>query len=348
MSHKIIEADVMDGLKQIPDGAIQCVVTSPPYWGLRDYGVAGQIGLEPSIDEYLSKMVRVFAEVHRALRDDGTLWLNMGDSYTGSCKGAWAQEEKQKENYVPQPGGAVASMPKAPQGLKPKNLVGMPWRLALALQADGWYLRSDVIWAKPNAMPESVKDRPSLSHEYVFLLTKSARYFYDNEAVKEPLAESTIKRPETLEFKDTRPNVGGVNGKGSNDRRGAVNKQDAGHRRYNGFNDRWNDSDLPSVRNLRTVWTIPTQPFPDAHFATFPRALVERCLKAGTSQKGAVVSKTAPCIVLDPFCGSGTTGLVARRMGLHFVGIELNPEYANMARDRIEKDAPLFNRGVEV
>ncbi len=258
----IWEGDVRDALREMPDNTVQCVVTSPPYLGLRDYGVAGQIGLEPTVEEYVVVMVEVFREVRRVLRPDGTLWLNLGDSYNGSG-GAGG-------DYGP--GGLRDGQPRYPgrrlNGLKPKDLIGVPWRVAFALQTDGWYLRSDIIWAKPNPMPESVTDRPTKSHEYVFLLSKSPQYFYDADAIREPHQDPRVvdgryqgsgtNRPDYV------PNTQGFRSGG----KGIVMK----HRDYN-----------PAGRNRRTVWTIPTQPFPEAHFATFPEELPRLCILAGTS-----------------------------------------------------------------
>ena len=317
MKHTILNGDVLDGLRSLPDACVQCVVTSPPYWGLRDYGVEGQIGLEPTPEEHVEKMIEVFREVKRVLRDDGVLWLNLGDSFAD------------------------------------KDLVGIPWRVAFALQADGWYLRSDIIWSKPNPMPESVTDRPTKSHEYVFLFAKSKKYYYDAEAVRE--------KHESL--------------------------KDLGRSQTDYCN--------PAGRNRRTVWEIPTQPTPEAHFATFPEALVEPCIKAGTSERGACpkcgapwrrvveiersdvprynsksagrrdcnygdsdsttlrarkivvrggdwqpsctcgTEETVPCTVLDPFGGSGTVAKVARDLGRSSILIELNPEYVGIAKKRL-------------
>jgi DNA modification methylase len=358
--------DCIEVLKRLPAESVQCVVTSPPYYGLRDYGHAGQIGLEQTPDDYVAKMVEVFREVRRVLRDDGTVWLNIGDSYAGSNKGTMADGSvvggpKQRTNQ----GTMLGAIPKTAkiEGCKPKDLIGIPWMLAFALRADGWYLRQDIIWHKPNPMPESVADRCTKAHEYVFLLSKSPRYYFDAEAVKESA-------------------VGG-----------------------------------DEKRNRRSVWTIPTRPFKEAHFAVMPEALVEPCVLAGTSEKGccaacgapnkrvtgrpcaqcsaliptqgkecsacghrntewqaeresnpatragesetagplvarktdltpksivagwepscACGAETAPCVVLDPFTGSGTVAVVAERHGRSFVGAELNPEYAQIAWGRI-------------
>ena len=295
MKIKIINADVIEGLRSLPDQSVQCCVTSPPYWGLRDYGVEGQIGLEPSPEEYVARLVEVFREVRRVLRDDGTMWLNLGDSYNGSG-GAGG-------DYGPK--GLKAGQPKYPgrhiQSLKPKDLVGIPWRVAFALQADGWYLRSDIIWAKPNPMPESVTDRPTKAHEYMFLLTKQARYFYDADAVRESNISSTTRV------------ISSESSKSINNH----DRNDSGVMRVGGN---------PLGRNRRSVWTIPTHPTPEAHFAVFPEALVEPCVKAG--------SKSGDTI-LDPFSGSGTVALVARRLNRSSIGIELNPEYVQIQKKRL-------------
>jgi DNA modification methylase len=294
--------DVREVLAELPDESVHCVVTSPPYWGLRDYAVEGQLGLEPTPDQYIHNMVAVFREVRRVLRRDGTCWLNIGDSYTstawgGSVHGTGGATEKQATNI-----GSFHES-RARTGLKPKDLCGIPWRLAFALQQDGWYLRAEIIWAKPNPMPESVTDRPTKAHEQVFLLTRSPRYFYDAGAVREPPAESVIAR--------SAYKVGGVK------RDASRNDHDQG--------ERCSFSDFLAGRNLRSVWEIPTEPFPQAHFATYPQALVERCVKAGCPEDGTV---------LDPFIGSGTTALVARRLGRKCIGIELSPEYAQICLDR--------------
>lgn len=256
----VIEGDALKSLQRIPSSTIQCVVTSPPYWGLRDYGVEDQIGLEAELQQFINRLVAVFSEVRRVLKDEGTLWLNIGDGYTSGNRG-WRAPDKKN------PARAMNVRPDTPAGLKSKDLIGVPWRLAFALQADGWYLRSDVVWNKPNAMPESVKDRPTRSHEYVFLLSKSEHYQYDHTAVLEP----------------------------------------------NG-------------RNRRSVWNINTQPTPHAHFATFPPALVEPCILASTKEGD---------FVLDPFFGSGTVGIVCEALSRRYVGIELNPDYVQLATSRL-------------
>ena len=265
MRHEIICGDVLAGLRSLPDACVQCVVTSPPYWGLRDYGVEGQIGLEPTPEEHVEKMVEVFREVRRVLRDDGVVFLNYGDCYAATGKsGGGDQGERWKDHGADFTGPKGGKWRPAPDGLKPKDLVGMPWRIAFALQADGWYLRSDIIWSKPNPMPESVTDRPTKSHEYVFLLAKQERYFYDADAVHEPTTSDRVRGPAKHPPKDTNGNDG-------------LCRRPIGE---------W--------RNRRTVWEIATQPTPEAHFATMPEALVEPCIKAGTSERGCCPVCGAP------------------------------------------------------
>jgi DNA modification methylase len=317
MSIQIIEGDCRDVLATLPDQSVHCCVTSPPYFGLRDYGVDGQIGLEPTPNEFVAELVAVFREMRRVLRDDGTLWLNLGDSYVTTPPGNKSKPKDVDGLYGRRQDmqighgedrDAIWACGKS-SGLPHKNLLGMPWRVAFALQADGWYLRQDIIWHKPNPMPESVTDRCTKAHEYVFLLSKSARYFYDQAAIAEPVAPSTIERlAQDVE-----------NQQGSDRVPGKTN----GTMRAVGSD----------TRNARSVWTIATQPFKEAHFATFPPDLAERCIKAGSPVGGTV---------LDPFGGAGTTGLVADRLQRNAVLIELNPAYADIARRRIAGDAPLF------
>lgn len=307
MNWRVIHGDVLDGLRSLEAESVQCVVTSPPYWGLRDYGVDGQIGLEKTPEEWVDKMVAVFREVRRVLRKDGTVWLNVGDGYVGAGHGPGGKGDEHGQR-VRRPTPAKGT------NLKPKNLMMMPARLALALQADGWWLRSDIIWAKPNPTPESVTDRPTSSHEHVFLLAKAARYFYDADAVRETLV-GTIHKPGNNFHPDK---VRGPNARG-------------GHSQWEDTKDRaWGN---PAGRNLRNVWTIPTQPYPEAHFATYPERLVEPCIKAGSKLDDTV---------LDPFCGSGTTGVVALKLGRAFIGIELKEEYVRLAEKRIGRAMPLF------
>jgi DNA modification methylase len=366
--------DVRNRLSELADGSVQTCVTSPPYWGLRDYGNGDQIGLEQNPDQYVKQMVEVFREVKRVLSDDGTLWLNLGDSYSGYGKGpAGNLGAKNNERHLEHKHSAIV-----PEGLKPKDLVGIPWRVAFALQADGWFLRQDIIWAKPNPMPESVTDRCTKSHEYIFLLSKSAKYYYDNEAIKEP----TLTNDTSIRDRDnTRLN------------------NTPGRTHMNGLKN-----NNYETRNKRDVWTINTKPFKGAHFAVMPEALVEPCVLAGTSEAGACAmcrkpyvriiekgeiaeretrdhlvnvipgrdkpsrmqskhmlaipkstvgwsqacdcetSDVVPCTVLDPFTGSGTVAVVSLRLGRSFVGVELNPEYAEIAEKRITDSNPLFNQ----
>jgi DNA modification methylase len=320
-------------MAELEPESVHCVVTSPPYWGLRDYGVPGQLGLEPTPEEYVANMVGVFREVRRVLRDDGTVWLNLGDSYaTGAGKAS-------------SPGGGRMPLP----GLKPKDLVGIPWRVAFALQADGWYLRSDIIWAKPNPMPESVTDRPTKAHEYLFLLTKSARYHYDAEAVREPAQDWSVGGPGRGIAATTHyhPDNGGNEGLGklaarykAARRHGVPDGWATGPGSHSTVDHSTRDRNngptetVPVVkagRNIRSVWTIATQPYPGAHFATFPEKLVEPCVKAGSPPDG---------VVLDPFAGSGTVGRVANRLGRRAILIDLSADYIDQAMLR-NAQAPL-------
>ena len=280
----------------------QMCVTSPPYFGLRDYGHDGQIGLENTPEEYIAAMVDVFRCVRDVLADDGTVWLNIGDSYA-AAGGAQVQGTKQAKGS--QAGAWNGETRKPPQGIKPKDLIGIPWMLAFALRADGWYLRQDIIWHKPNPMPESVRDRCTKAHEYVFLLSKSEKYHYDAEAVMEPVAESTVARlnQPTLHQQEGSPRVPGK----TNGNMKAVGRTDK--------------------RNRRSVWTVATRPYKGAHFATFPPALIEPCILAGSRQGD---------IVLDPFMGSGTTAQVALQYGRQYIGCELNDDYRHLQEERID------------
>lgn len=373
MSHRILIGDCREQLRTLPDKSVHCVITSPPYFGLRDYGHDGQIGQEVSPQEFVEAMLSVFREVHRVLRDDGTLWLNLGDSYAGSGKGRNADGTANVDPNSKQAtslGTILGTLQKAtPDGLKAKDLMGIPWEVALALRNDGWYLRQDIIWNKPNAMPSSVNDRCTTSHEYIFLLTKKPRYYYDAEAIKEPAIYAGDNR-----------------GARKDSRRGTEANSMSGT--------------TGAMKNRRSVWTINTKPYKGAHFATFPTTLVEPCILAGTSEYGCCAdcgtpyvrlvekgepilqawsSKGAgqydieeqamrrtgieqgstlkhvvptitvgwerdcscetdeivPCTVLDPFAGSGTTLAVAKGLGRNGVGCELNPEYAKLAEKRI-------------
>ena len=321
MTTRILIGDVREQLETLPDQSVQCCVTSPPYYGLRDYGVAGQIGLEPTLAEYIATMVDVFRGVRRVLRDDGTLWLNIGDSYHTDSpvrkSSAEAFSDTWDPNQTASRGGLRKSAAKSGT-FKNKDLMMVPARLAIALQDDGWYLRSDIIWAKPNPMPESVRDRPTSAHEHIFLLTKQAKYFWDQDAIREPQATADRSKFQTGEEEPGRyPKRYGLEGshalRGKNPER-LLN---------------------PLGGNVRNVWSIPTHAFPDAHFATFPPEIPRRCIKAG-SREGDTI--------LDPFGGAMTTMLEAERLNRHGIAIELNPEYAEIGRKRLYNDAPLFSQ----
>lgn len=300
MTIEILRGDCRDVLGGPPDGSVNCCVTSPPYFGLRDYGVEGQLGLEPTPDEFVSAMVEVFREVRRVLRDDGTLWLNLGDSYAND--GKWGGSTGGKHASALH-GNSGIGRRLLTTGLKPKDLIGIPWRVAFALQADGWYLRQDIIWHKPNPMPESVTDRCTKAHEYIFLFAKSERYYFDADAIKEQAVSNH------------------ASGNGFKGRQGgAIHMPMSGGA---GTADQW----LPGgMRNRRSVWTVSTKPFKGAHFATFPPDLIDPCVLAGCPVDGTV---------LDPFFGAGTTGLVAQKHGRNCVGIELNPDYIAIANERL-------------
>lgn len=337
--------DALTVLRTLPAESVHCCVTSPPYWGLRDYGVAGQLGLEPTLAEYLQGLVAVFEEVRRVLRPDGTCWVNMGDSYASS-----SLSNRGRGKATPRRNGhgklqstREASNPcrlPPPAGMKPKDMLGQPWRLAFALQDAGWYLRSEIIWHKPSPMPEAVRDRPTRSHEQLFLLTKRARYFYDAAAIMEPVAGTANPRRAAFDAmramnrrrstkadptQSAAPLPPKEAGRGEQRlRQSLAMGRGAGWREAPGM--------LVERRNCRSVWRIASAPFKGAHFATYPPALVRPCILAGCPLGGTV---------LDPFTGSGTTGVVAVQHGRHFVGIELNPEYAEMARRRIDAADPI-------
>lgn len=324
MINEILVGDVLERLKELPEESVNCCVTSPPYWGLRDYGIKGQIGLEATPYEYIERMVEVFRRVRRVLRADGTVWLNLGDSYATGAGSARSPGGKcfGKQNEVVDSCSFPLSQPNRMPiaGLKPKDLIGIPWRVALALQADGWWLRSDIVWAKPNCMPESVQDRPTRSHEYIFLLSRSERYFYDAAAIREKATYAAPNSPESIKT---------PYGQGFA-RRAKADKQRGHSRRHDGFNDRWDkmerEEQVANGRNKRDVWTVSPQPFTEAHFATFPEALIAPCILAGCPPGG---------VVLDPFMGAGTTAIVSLKAGRQYMGIEINPEYAKIAEARI-------------
>lgn len=321
---------------------VQMCVTSPPYFGLRDYGHVGQLGLEATPSEYVERMVEVFRLVRELLADDGVLWLNIGDSYanygTGGNGATGGRDKSTLQSQMP-PIGTTPVKRTVPPGLKQKDLIGIPWMLAFALRADGWYLRSDIIWAKKNCMPESVLDRPTRSHEYIFLLSKNANYYYDSDAIKEPaiydvdgtgtaarkaIASDGDKRP--AGFKDA-SKFGGKNG----------DKQRGHSRRHAGFNDRWDnmtkEEQCTGMRNKRDVWSVATKPYSGAHFAVFPEELIEPCILAG-SRPGD--------IVLDPFFGSGTTGQVSQNLGRRWIGCELQEDYESLQKQRTAQSGMVF------
>lgn len=332
MGVAILRGDCREVLPTLTAESVNCVVTSPPYFGLRDYGCAGQIGLEASPDEFVDELVAVFRETRRVLRSDGTLWLVIGDSYAND--GKWGGHTGGK--HVKALHCSPIGRNKRYTGLKPKDLIGIPWMVAFALRSDGWWLRSDNIWSKPNPMPESVTDRCTKSHEYLFMLSKSASYYYDADAIKEPAIYSGLANQDDSGFK----NPESFNGKHKTGFRSSTPRADKqrGHsRRHAGFNARWDSMERTEqcggTRNKRSVWEVAPHPYPDAHFATFPPALIEPCILAGCPPGGTV---------LDPFGGAGTTGMVADRLGRNAILIELNPEYAAMAERRIKSDAGIF------
>lgn len=316
--YNIVEGDALTKLKEIKDQTIQCCITSPPYFSLRDYQVEGQIGLEKTYPEYLTKLVEVFREVHRVLKDDGTCWIVIGDSYAGSWGNQSRKENQGKQRPITKeqiqnfkPYGNLENATKTGSrertpGLKPKDLMGIPWRLAFALQEDGWWLRQDIIWSKVNCMPHPITDRCVSSHEYIFLLSKSQRYFFDHIAIREPAVSkkgsgNNFKRKDRLSFMDKE-------GPRGNDKK-------------------WDN--VGGLRNKRSVWTIKNSPFHGGHVATFPLALIEPMILAGTK---------ADDLILDPFSGAGTVGVGCKIHSRNFLGIELNPAYCEMARDRINKN----------
>jgi DNA modification methylase len=309
-TNRIFIGDAAEVLANLPDNSIDCCVTSPPYFGLRDYGVNGQIGLENTPAMYVAKLVRVFDEVRRVLKPEGTLWLNIGDSYAGSGRGKGDINRKglqQKVSFV----GDKFDKPYKMDGYKSKDLIGIPWMLAFALRSNGWYLRQEIIWHKPNPMPESVRDRCTKSHESIFLLTKQPRYYFNHEAMLEPA--------------------------GYDGRKNLVKKASQKYLQTNtgapvqtlakGGGERWRVINGQFVRNKRDVWTVPTQGFKGAHFATFPPDLIKPCVLAGCPPGG---------IVLDPFFGAGTTGVVAKQLDRYYIGIELNPDYVIIAEERLK------------
>ena len=368
--YTIIEGDCIKQMDSLAEGCVQTCITSPPYFGLRDYGGGDdEIGQEDTVEGYVAKMVEVFRSVRRVLRDDGTVWLNLGDSYMSAKNCAPPPQTVANGNFRSMPTDFVPANRKDQKGLKNKDLIGIPWRVAFALQADGWYLRQDIIWSKPNPMPESVEDRCTKSHEYIFLLSKSQKYYYDSDAIKEPAQNWGTRDRSEMRDGTTDPKL-----------------------KHHGLKGKeWEENPM---KNKRSVWTVTTKPFKGAHFATFPKDLIEPCVLAGTSAHGCcstcgapwrrVVEKTGefqrrwstnnadgspynsqgsmqntysttgweptckcadasvvPCAVLDPFTGSGTTCVVALNHNCRFIGTELNPDYIKIARDRIADEAPM-------
>lgn len=306
--NKIYQGNCIEVLKTFEDNSINCCITSPPYYGLRDYGVDGQIGNEETPDEYVSKLVSVFLEVKRVLKDDGTLWLNLGDSWLGTGGDRkYPSNNKvfndiQKQN--PKDGRYKRNSKMRESGLKSKDLIGIPWMVAFALRQSGWYLRQDIIWSKGNPMPESVKDRCTKSHEYIFLLSKSRKYYFDNEAIKEPAVTAPKARDKNAEGYQADYTKG--------------DRFSKGKRVYG----------ADGFRNKRDVWNVNIKPCKEAHFATYPDTLIEPCVLAGCPEDG---------VILDPFIGSGTTGIVSKRHNRNYVGIELNPSYIEIAENRINE-----------
>lgn len=326
---QIITGDALSVLRRISDNYIDCCVTSPPYYGLRDYGVKGQIGLEETPQEYIDNLVSVFREVRRVLKDSGTLWINIADSYARSGKVAWKNKNGQKENYVLDPNSKPVLMPKTFDGIKAKDLIGIPWELALALRNDGWYLRQDIIWYKPNCMPESVKDRCTKSHEYIFLLSKSEKYYFNYDAIEEPAVGFNNILPAGSKGTLT-PNSRRRKGNAKTFRGGGAytSGKSFDNNTYIDRISHGNATNETGLRRKRSVWSVATVGSKEAHFATFPEKLIEPCILAGCPIGG---------IVLDPFLGSGTTAIVALNNDREYIGIELNPNYVEMAKCRLSK-----------
>ena len=303
-----LQGDVFDKLKELDDNSIDCVVTSPPYWGLRDYGVLGQLGLEPTYQEHIQNIVKLFRVMKPKLKDSATVWLNYGDSYAATVNGTKAKDIKNDDRgFVDKPFSTIQG------SIKPKDLVMIPNRIAIALQDDGWWIRSEIIWHKPNPMPESTKDRPTSCHEKIWLITKSKKYYYDADAIREPVAQGTITRLSEKNLKNQKGSTRGNGGMKPNGNMKAVGNME--------------------TKNKRNVWTITTKPCKEAHFATFPKDLIEPCIKAGCPEGG---------VVLDPFGGSGTTGIVAKSLNRTAILIELNPSYIEIAKKRIDKELGMF------
>lgn len=345
----VINIDCLDGLKGLPDKSVYCCVTSPPYFGLRNYGVDGQFGLEETPEMYVEKMVALFREIRRVLKNNGTVWLNLGDSYWGGKgRSGFASAENNppgrfnKDAHNIGKKGWLRPADAKHEFIKPKDLIGIPWTVAIALRNDGWYLRSDIIWAKPNPMPESVKDRPTRSHEHIFLLTKSKKYYYDHAAIMQPVADSSVQRLsqdiDSQTGSDRHTAAGKVNGnmKARVSRSGNKARKDSEERgcpENSGSNVCGSVPWEGMMANKRDVWEVSTKPFKEAHFATFPQDLIVDCIKAGCPENE---------IVLDPFMGSGTTAIVAKKLQRNFIGFELNPDYIAIFEKRYHKEIGLF------
>ena len=314
LSAEVLVGDNRKRLQELPDKSVQTVVTSPPYFGLRDYGHDDQIGLEQTPQAFVEELCKVFDAIWRVLKDDGTLWVNLGDSYA-AFRDSKATPDTLRSGEGTAVGQAANRNPAnlRAAGLKHKDLIGIPWRFAFAMQDRGWYLRSDIIWHKPNPMPESVTDRPTKSHEYIFLLTKNPRYYYDYQAIREPLSESTVGRLQ----QDIANQAGSERANGG--------KKENGNLKAVG--------DIELGRNKRSVWSVATSRYKEAHFATYPSELITPCILAGTKEGDTV---------LDPFSGSGTTGEVALQHGRHYIGLELNAEYAELSRKRLSEAVGMF------
>ena len=303
-----LQGDVFDNIKKLDDNSIDCVVTSPPYWGLRDYGVPGQLGLEPTYQKHIQNIIELFRAMKPKLKDSSTIWLNYGDSYAATVNGTKAKDIKNDDRkFVDKPFSTIQG------SIKPKDLVMIPNRIAIALQNDGWWIRSEIIWHKPNPMPESTKDRPTQCHEKIWLITKSKKYYYDADAIREPVAQGTITRLSEKNLKNQKGSTRGNGGMRSNGNMKPVGNME--------------------TKNKRNVWTITTKPCKEAHFATFPKDLIEPCIKAGCPEGG---------LVFDPFGGAGTTAIVAKLLNRKSIMSELNPEYIKIAKIRISKEFGMF------
>jgi DNA modification methylase len=329
MRNKIYNENCLTGLKKLPENSIDCCITSPPYFGLRDYGTAEQIGLEETPELFVAAMVEVFTEVKRVLKNDGTLWLNLGDSYAANRSYQVPHEIRGSKMAADAGGVNGRGMKSSDYGLKAKDLIGIPWMVAFALRSSGWYLRQDIIWNKPNPMPESVTDRCTKSHEYIFLMSKSAKYYYDNDSIKTDATYSSIQRTnqdlENQKGSDRVPGKTNGNMKAIStfgNRNGQLNKLHSGNEYF------------PLEKaNKRSVWTVTTKPFSEAHFATFPQDLIVDMVKAGCPEDG---------IILDPFMGAGTTAVVARKLNRNYVGFELNTAYIKIAENRLRNELGMY------